>query len=231
MPDTSDYRRPLFMLETLDWRGRFALLDNVLQPGDIRSNTSPPDAPFVAITNWQQFIMPKDKLSLAEELGLAELDDPQGEVIADFMTEYPDLIILNDEAHHVHGKKTAKADELVWRRFMSVLYDRMRERHAQNQGLFLQLDFSATPFYGSGDAREYFPHIVYDYDLKDALRDMLVKQLFLEERAQLPGQRPLEHLDFNADRDDDRKVPAPAHGVGISHAQPEPIRRQRWNRV
>jgi len=27
------------------------------------------------------------------------------------------------------------------------------------------VDFSATPFYGSGTTREYFPHIVYDFDL------------------------------------------------------------------
>src|SRR5665213_728859 len=203
---TSDYRRPLFMPDSFDWRGRFALLDNILEPADIRSNTSPPDAPFVAITNWQQFAMAKEDLSLAEQMGLAPLDEPQGEVIADFMTEFPDLIILNDEAHHVHGKKTAKADELVWRRFMEVLHRRMRERHVENAGLFMQFDFSATPFYGSGANREYFPHIVYDYDLKDALRDMLVKQLFLEERQQPPGRKKLEELDFNAHRDEKGRV-------------------------
>ena len=117
LPETSDYRRPLFIPDSMEWRGRFALLDSVLKPDDIRSNASPPDAPFVAITNWQQFVMPKDKLSLAEELGLAALEEPRGEVIADFMTECPDLIVLNDKAHHVHGKKTAKAEELVlWNR-------------------------------------------------------------------------------------------------------------------
>src|SRR5437764_7639474 len=102
------------------------------------------------------------------------------------MTTYPDLIVMNDEARHVHGKKTAKADELIWRRFMGVLDQRMRERHGKDRGLFLQLDFSATPFYGSGASREYFPHIVTDFDLRDALNQMLVKQLFLEERQKLP---------------------------------------------
>lgn len=205
-PSTADFRRPLFIPDSVEWRGRFALLDNVLQPSDIRANTSPPDAPFIAITNWQQFAMAKDNLSLAEQIGLASSEEPQGEIIADFLTEYPDLIVLNDEAHHVHGKKTAKAEELVWRRFMDLLYRRMKERHKKGAGLFLQFDFSATPFYGSGINREYFPHIVYDYDLKDALRDMLVKQLFLEERAQLPGQPKLEDLDFTADRDERRQV-------------------------
>jgi type III restriction enzyme len=205
-PARSDYRLPLFMPDSVEWRGRFALLDNVLEPSDIRANASPPDAPFVAITNWQQFRLAKDNLSLAEQLGLATVEEPQGEVIAEFFTEYPDLIVLNDEAHHVHGKKTAKAEELIWRHFMDVLYRRMKEKHQADAGLFMQLDFSATPFYGSGINREFFPHIVYNYDLKDALNDMLVKQLFLEERAQLPGQPRLEDLDFSAERDDKRQV-------------------------
>lgn len=203
-PAAADFRRPLFMPDSVDWRGRWHL--EVYQPQDLRANATPTDAPFVAVTNWQQFAMPKEKLSLAEQLGLADLDDPQGEVIADFMTEHPDLVVLNDEAHHVHGKKTAKAEELVWRRFMDVLHRRMRQRHGSKAGLFMQFDFSATPFYGSGPAREYFPHIVYDYDLRDALRDMLVKQLFLEERAQPAGQPRLDDLDYAADRDDDRQV-------------------------
>ena len=84
---------------------------------------------------------------------------------------------------------------------MGVLHDRMVERHGQDQGLFLQVDFSATPFYGSGQAKEYFPHIVYDYDLRDALNDMLVKQLFLEERQVPAGKPALEDLDFRAERE------------------------------
>ena len=203
-PATADLKRPLFMPEDADWRARFYL--NVLEPDDIRSNATPPDGPFVAITNWQQFALPKDKKSLAEELGLEIPDEPQGEVVADFMTEYPDLIVMNDEAHHVHGKQTAKSDELVWRRFMKVLDQRMQEKHGKQRGLFLQLDFSATPFYGSGKNREYFPHIVTDFDLRDALNQMLVKQLFLEERQRQPGQKALEELDFTAERDDEGEV-------------------------
>ena len=205
-PAKSDYRLPLFMPDSADWNRRFALLDSVLEPSDIRANASAPDSPFVAITNWQQFKLARDNPSLAEQLGLDTSEEPQGEVIGEFFTEYPDLIVLNDEAHHVHGKKTAKADELVWRRFMGEMYDRMKERHKAQAGLFMQLDFSATPFYGSGINREFFPHIVYNYDLKDALRDMLVKQLFLEERAQPAGQPKLEDLDFSADRDEKRQV-------------------------
>jgi type III restriction enzyme len=54
---------------------------------------------------------------------------PRGEIILDFLSQYPDLIIMNDEAHHVHGKKSATGEELVWRRFMNILYDRLKESH------------------------------------------------------------------------------------------------------
>ncbi|MFM7790307.1 MAG: hypothetical protein ACKO90_19950, partial [Microcystis panniformis] len=60
-----------------------------------------------------------------------------------------------------------------------------------------QIDFSATPFFGSGENKDYFPHIVYDYNLAQASADMLVKQLFLEQRQ---GYN-LEALDFRAERE------------------------------
>ncbi len=196
----SDFRNELFMPEDAHWKGRFNLLNEIIEPRDIRGNASPPDGPFVAVLNWQQFRMAKDEQSLAEQMGLDTPEEPQGEIIADYLSEFPDLIIMNDEAHHVHGKKTTKGDELVWRKFMHVLDERMRERHGDQRGAFLQIDFSATPFFGSGLNREYFPHIVYDYDLRAALNDMLVKQLFLEERR-AGGDRPQEDLDFRAVRD------------------------------
>lgn len=200
-PNTSDYNRPLFMPQDARWSGRFHL--EILEPDEIRSNASPPDGPFVALTNWQQFILPKDadKVSLAERIGLGIPEEPRGEVIAEFLTQYPDLVMMNDEAHHVHGKGGTRAEELVWRKFMGVLHDRMVERHGKKRGLFMQVDFSATPFYGSGQSKEYFPHIVYDYDLRDALNKMLVKQLFLEERQAPEGKPGLEDLDFRAERE------------------------------
>lgn len=119
-PADSDYRRALLMPDDADWRGRFHLTDHVLEPSDIRADATPPDGPFVAVTNWQQFVMPREQQSPAERLGLDVPEEPQGEVVAEFMTEYPHLIVMNDEAHHVHGKRTVRADELVWRRFMDA---------------------------------------------------------------------------------------------------------------
>jgi len=197
-PATSDYARSLFMPEGTRWRDQFHL--DIYEPSDVRANTTPPNDPFVLLTNWQQFVLRKEASSLWEQWTGEDVEEqPRGEIIADFLSEFPDLVVMNDEAHHVHGKKTVRDEELVWRRFMEYLHERLLQKHPKERGVFIQVDFSATPFYGSGANREYFPHIVYDYDLVQAMREMLVKQLFLEERQSIAGER-LDELDFRAER-------------------------------
>ncbi len=197
-PQKSDYNLSLFMPDGSLWRDRFHL--EIKEPYDIQPNTSAPDGPFVYITNWQQFRFKKAAQDLwAQFTGEDVEETPRGEIILDFLSEFPDLIVMNDEAHHVHGKQAATGDELVWRQFMTRLYDRLSQQHKDQFGPFIQIDFSATPFYGSGEKRDYFPHIVYDYPLINATHNMLVKQLFLEERQSIAGES-LEELDFRAER-------------------------------
>lgn len=198
MPETSDYKRSLFIPEGARWRERFHL--DIREPDDVKPNTTPPDGAFVFITNWQQFRLKSSVSNLWDKFTGADVEEmPRGEIIADFLSEYPDLVIMNDEAHHVHGKKAATGEELVWRQFMNVLHKRLKDSHEDETGIFLQIDFSATPFYGSGEKREFFPHIIYDYDLLNAMQDMLVKQLFLEQRQAIAGES-LDKLDFRAER-------------------------------
>lgn len=202
-PSTSDYKRSLFVPDGSRWRDRFHF--EILEPADVKSNSSPPDGPFVYITNWQQFRFKTSAQDLwAQYTGEDVEKQPRGEIILDFLSEYSDLIVMNDEAHHVHAKKkpqkqTRRDEELVWRQFMSRLYGRLKEQHEQEFGPFVQIDFSATPFYGSREKKEYFPHIVYDYPLINAMHEMLVKQLFLEERQSVAGET-LEELEFRAER-------------------------------
>ncbi len=214
-PQETIYYNPLFIPE--DWR--FKLHLQILEPGDVKANTSPPETAFVFITNWQQFRLKKEADNLWEGLTGEDIEEePRGEIIADFLSEFPDIIIANDEAHHVHGRKTAKNEELVWRRFISALYHRLEERHGEARGFFMQLDFSATPFFGSGAKKEYFPHIVYDYPLLTAMNDMLVKQLFLEEQQAIAGEN-LRELDFRAERDKPEKGKKKGTLIGLSAGQ------------
>jgi type III restriction enzyme len=84
------------------------------------------------------------------------------------LAEHPDLLVLNDEAHHVHS------DDLEWARAIARLHEATCERGSG--GLVMQLDFSATPYTGAGDRKVFFPHIIYDYPLAAAIRDQVVKR-------------------------------------------------------
>jgi len=126
----------------------------------------------------------------------------RGRVIA-FLQALPDLLVFNDEAHHIHDlKKDGEAGEVEWQKSLS--------RIAAGKGrCFVQVDFSATPYNeraGRGrkatSTRVWFPHIVVDFDLKDAMRAGLVKSLVLDKRREV-GAVPLEALEFKAEREDD----------------------------
>lgn len=197
--NTADIQLDLFMQRTPAWRGQF--VPEYLLPDDIRPNRGVPDGPFLLLTNWQQFQLPRRAASLLDRALGGDLEDlTKGELLAHFLTTHPDIVVMNDEAHHVHGKRTATGDELLWRRFVALLHRQQQEIHAADAGLFVQLDFSATPFFGSGNKREYFPHIIYDFSLVEAMRQMLVKQLFLEEREGMAAERA-QDLDFRAERE------------------------------
>jgi len=118
----------------------------------------------------------------------------RGNVLA-FLSGLPDLMVFNDEAHHIHEVKSAgETSEVEWQKSLT--------RIASDKGRrFVQVDFSATPYNDVGGGRKkrkvYFPHIVVDFDLKDAMRQGLVKALVLDKRKEL-GALPLE---FKAERD------------------------------
>jgi type III restriction enzyme len=70
-------------------------------------------------------------------------------------------LVINDEGHHVHD------EESEWNRII-------RRIHADTpDGLAAQLDFSATPRYQKGGL---FTWTVYDYPLKQAIIDNVVKR-------------------------------------------------------
>ncbi len=73
-----------------------------------------------------------------------------------------DCLVLNDEAHHTNDQAPA------WNGVISSVHERLGER-----GLTAQLDFSATPRQSDGTL---FTWTVYDYPLKQAILDNVVKR-------------------------------------------------------
>ena len=116
--------------------------------------------------------------------------------VLEFLAGLPELMVFNDEAHHIHEfKREGEVTEVEWQKSLS--------RIAASKGRrFVQVDFSATPYNDVGTGKNkkklYFPHIVTDFDLKSAMRAGLVKSLVLDRRKEI-GVLPLE---FKAERDE-----------------------------
>lgn len=206
----ADLKMDVFMPRA--WRAAFRI--QVLTPDDVHATSTPQEGPFVLILNWHK-IVPKDpKRNMETEIFGETSDGDSALVYTNYLAAYPDLVVFNDEAHHVHNKAkkgSSKDLDARWLHAIKALHDDLREGFGDS-GLFMQVDFSATPFYGAGEKKEFFPHIVYDYDLKSAMMGWspvkkapvgipLVKQLFLEERQTTVGE--LANLDFRAIREEE----------------------------
>lgn len=123
------------------------------------------------------------------------------------LKDLPDLVVFNDEAHHIHEvRKSDEVTDVEWQKSLSEIASTKGRR-------FIQIDFSATPYNEVGSGRSkgkaYFPHIVVDFDLKSAMRSGLVKSLALDKRKEIAALP----LDFKAERDEQKRV------TGLSNGQ------------
>ena len=119
----------------------------------------------------------------------------------EYLAGLDDIMVINDEAHHIHElKRNGEIEEVEWQKGLNVISENKDER-------FFQIDFSATPYDQRGSGKKvqkvYFPHIIVDFDLATAMRKGLVKTLLLDRRQELTE---LEHLDYKAVRDERNKV-------------------------
>ena len=126
----------------------------------------------------------------------------------EYLASLDDIMVINDEAHHIHEmKRNGEIEEVEWQKGLNAI--------AAKKGIrYFQVDFSATPFAQSGSGKRmqkvYFPHIVVDFDLATAMKKGLVKTLLLDRRQELTE---LKDLDYRAERDERNKV------VGLSDGQ------------
>jgi type III restriction enzyme len=97
-----------------------------------------------------------------------DVDASSAEELFNRIAERQRVMVLNDEAHHVHDEK------LKWNQTIERLHDELRRRSPDDAGagVVSQLDFSATPKYEKGGI---FRHVVVDYPLAQAVADGIVK--------------------------------------------------------
>lgn len=90
------------------------------------------------------------------------------------ITAHPRLMVLNDEAHHLHDP------DLAWNQAIEALHAESLKRG--NRGICAQLDFTATPKHNDGS---FFYHIVVDFPLGEAVDAGIVKVPVIGESEQL----------------------------------------------
>lgn len=101
-----------------------------------------------------------------------DVDSAGGERLLDRVATHGRVMVVNDEAHHVHDPK------LEWNKSIERLHAALRENADGDgdgdgdAGVVSQLDFSATPKYEKGGV---FKHVVVDYPLAQAVADGIVK--------------------------------------------------------
>lgn len=91
----------------------------------------------------------------------------------DRLKRLKDLVVVNDEAHHVHD------EDLAWSQSLLSIHRELPK------GLSLWLDFSATP---KDQAGMYFPWSICDYPLAQAVEDRIVKAPIIVTKASDPKQ-------------------------------------------
>ena len=152
-----------------EWTSDFQL--DVIGPDEERESTK---STTLYLLNWQKFV---ERESGEVENPVQDIlgPKPPSEIVVslaklkDRLSLLSDVMVLNDEAHHVWD------EELVWYKAIADLNE--------SAGLMCQLDFSATPKDQKGNL---FTHIITEYTLGQAIRDEIVKIPKIAEIENIP---------------------------------------------
>lgn len=91
--------------------------------------------------------------------------------VSDIVRNIDELVILNDEAHHIHDEK------LAWFKSIEDIHNRLKIKGSE---LSLQVDITATPRHNNG---AIFVQTISDYPLVEAIHQDVVKHPVLPDSA------------------------------------------------
>ena len=220
--DSSDFKQfeDLFLPESYKEEILGFIQNNVAQKQEIGKKVTGDG--LIAITNWHLLVGAEDEdedgtaldspdktlkklLPITPGTGvghsLEELDRNyfKGSEL-NYLSKLEDLVSFNDEAHHLGEWKTQfEVLEKKWQLALSTISDTKKEK-------FIQIDFSATPYTVTGSkikrTKHYFPHLVVDFELVQAIKAGLVKTVAIDKRKEIAAIP----LDFTADREGNEVV-------------------------
>ena len=110
--------------------------------------------------------------------------------LGDIVRDIDELMVLNDEAHHIHDAK------LAWFKSIEDIHNRLLQKGC---ALSLQLDVTATPKHNNG---AIFVQTVSDYPLVEAISQNVVKHPVLPDaasRAKLEERQSVRYTEKYAD--------------------------------
>ena len=104
-----------------------------------------------------------------------------GVQLSDIVRNSGELLIINDEAHHIHDEKMA------WFRSIEEIHNMMVQN---GRTLSLQADFTATPKHNNG---AIFPQTISDYPLVEAIHQNIVKRPVVPDDASAAKLKMRQH--------------------------------------
>jgi len=110
--------------------------------------------------------------------------------LGDIVRDIEELVILNDEAHHIHGR------QLAWFQSIEDIHHRLQHK---DRFLSLQVDMTATP---RSDSGAIFVQTISDYPLVEAISQNVVKHPVLPDsasRAKLTERQSSQYTEKYAD--------------------------------
>ena len=110
--------------------------------------------------------------------------------LGDIVRDIDELVVINDEAHHIHDKK------LAWFKSIEDIHNRLKHK---DKFLSLQIDVTATPKHNNG---AIFVQTISDYPLVEAISQNVVKHPVLPDsasRAKLSKRQSLKYTEKHAD--------------------------------
>jgi type III restriction enzyme len=110
--------------------------------------------------------------------------------LGDIVRDIDELVVINDEAHHIHS------DKLAWFKSIEDIHNRLKHK---DKFLSLQVDVTATPKHNNG---AIFVQTVSDYPLVEAISQNVVKHPVLPDsasRAKLSEKQSSKYTEKYAD--------------------------------
>jgi type III restriction enzyme len=110
--------------------------------------------------------------------------------VAMIVRDIDELVVLNDEAHHIHDTR------LAWFKCIEDIHNRLRQKGSE---LSLQVDTTATPRHNNGGI---FVQTISDYPLVEAIYQNVVKRPVLPDsasRAKLAERTSVRYTERYAD--------------------------------